>query len=79
MFLFILVLKPNPSNWLGENGKGVIIGPEEENLKKEKFELNKFNLLASDRIALNRTLQDVRLKGLELISFTKIQKFFIEL
>ncbi|CAG2115095.1 unnamed protein product, partial [Medioppia subpectinata] len=53
----------NPSHWLGENGKAVIIGKEEEDLKNEKFNLNKFNLLASDRIALNRSLPDVRMDG----------------
>lgn len=53
--------KKNPQTWPGENGKGVDIPPEEEALKKEKFKLNQFNLLASERIALNRSLPDVRL------------------
>lgn len=51
----------NPPSWPGEVGKAVIIGKEEEQLKNEKFKLNQFNLLASDRIALNRSLADVRL------------------
>lgn len=58
-----LVLKSNPSSWPGENGKGVIIGKDEEDLKNEKFKLNQFNLLASDRISLNRSLPDVRMEG----------------
>ena len=54
-------LDNNPPNWLGEMGKAVVIGKEEEELKNEEFKLNQFNLLASDRIALNRSLADVRL------------------
>ncbi|OTF78294.1 hypothetical protein BLA29_005986 [Euroglyphus maynei] len=54
-------IKTNPSSWPGENGKGVEIPKEEEAEKNEKFKLNQFNILASDRIALNRTISDVRL------------------
>lgn len=56
-----VVLKSNPSSWPGENGKGVLIPKEDEALKNEKFKLNQFNLLASDKIALNRSLPDVRM------------------
>ncbi|KAK8765461.1 LOW QUALITY PROTEIN: polypeptide N-acetylgalactosaminyltransferase 13-like [Amblyomma americanum] len=55
-------LAENPADWPGERGRGVEIGADEEALKKEKFKLNQFNLLASDRIALNRSLPDVRLE-----------------
>jgi len=56
-----VVFHNNPSSWPGENGKGVVIPKEEEALKNEKFKLNQFNLLASDKIALNRSLPDVRM------------------
>lgn len=54
---------PNPASWPGEMGKAVVIGKDEEQLKNEEFKLNQFNLLASDRIALNRSLADVRLSS----------------
>lgn len=60
---FFSVVNSNPSHWPGEMGRAVVIPPEEEELRKEKFKLNQFNLLASDRIALNRTLPDVRAEG----------------
>lgn len=64
-FFYFLEYKANPSDWPGEMGKAVIIPKEEESLKNEKFKLNQFNLLASDKIALNRSLLDVRMDGYE--------------
>nr|WBW70139.1 venom protein [Lampona murina] len=61
-----VVVNSNPSHWPGEMGRAVVIPPEEEELRKEKFKLNQFNLLASDRIALNRTLPDVRAEGCKM-------------
>lgn len=44
----------------GENGKPVVI-PQREVLKMhQQFSINRYNLLASDRMPLNRTLPDVR-------------------
>ncbi|KPM06533.1 hypothetical protein QR98_0050100, partial [Sarcoptes scabiei] len=60
-------IKTNPKSWPGENGKGVETSPEEEKEKNEKFKLNQFNLMASDRIALNRTLMDVQKKKVSSI------------
>ena len=45
----------------GEMGKAVQIPSDKEAEKKEKFKINQFNLLASEMISLNRSLQDVRL------------------
>ena len=47
----------------GEMGKAVQIPKEREEEKKEKFKINQFNLLASEMIALNRSLADVRLSA----------------
>ena len=45
----------------GEGGSAVKIPKDKEDEKKEKFKINQFNLLASEMISLNRSLQDVRL------------------
>ncbi|KFM78535.1 Polypeptide N-acetylgalactosaminyltransferase 5, partial [Stegodyphus mimosarum] len=66
-----LEYKTNPSHWLGEMGKAVVISKNEEVLKNEKFKLNQFNLLASDRIALNRSLLDVRMEGCKKKEYPK--------
>ena len=52
----------NPSDWPGENGRPVEMNKEDQVHYKEKFQLNQFNLIASDRIALNRSLPDFRMK-----------------
>lgn len=56
------MLANNPSSWPGENGRGAQMTKAEEAMKAEKFKLNQFNLIASDKIALNRSLPDVRLE-----------------
>ncbi|KAE8581171.1 hypothetical protein XENTR_v10024689 [Xenopus tropicalis] len=47
----------------GELGKAVIIPKDDQEKMKELFKINQFNLMASDLIALNRSLPDVRLEG----------------
>lgn len=44
----------------GEMGRAVKLPAEMKELAKEKFTENQFNLVASDMIALNRSLTDVR-------------------
>lgn len=53
------VVKPGAGSH-GELGKPVKIPDEMQELMKEKFKENQFNLLASDMISLNRSLTDVR-------------------
>uniref|UniRef100_A0A3Q3IAZ9 polypeptide N-acetylgalactosaminyltransferase n=1 Tax=Monopterus albus TaxID=43700 RepID=A0A3Q3IAZ9_MONAL len=52
-----------PRDGPGEGGKPVVIPKESQEKMKEMFKINQFNLMASDMIALNRSLLDVRLEG----------------
>lgn len=44
----------------GEEGSPVVIPSKDLLLMQQLFQINRFNLLASDRMSVNRTLQDVR-------------------
>lgn len=55
----------SPVSSEGENGKPVVIPPREVLKSQLQFQINRYNLLASDRIPLNRTLPDVRKKKLD--------------
>lgn len=46
----------------GSNGKPVVIPPRELLKMQQQFQINRFNLLASDRMPLNRSLLDYRKK-----------------
>jgi len=52
----------NPRPFEGTNGQAVIIASRDLPKMQALFTINKFNLMASDRIPLNRTLPDVRKK-----------------
>ncbi|XP_046435506.1 polypeptide N-acetylgalactosaminyltransferase 1-like isoform X1 [Neodiprion fabricii] len=52
----------NPRPYEGRDGNPVMIPPKDFVLMKQLFQINRFNLLASDRIPLNRSLPDVRKK-----------------
>lgn len=61
-----------PRDGPGEGGKPVVIPKDNQEKMKDMFKINQFNLMASEMIALNRSLPDVRLEGwaafLQLIS-----------
>ncbi|XP_019493444.1 PREDICTED: polypeptide N-acetylgalactosaminyltransferase 1 [Hipposideros armiger] len=67
------VLEPvqKPHEGPGEMGKPVVIPKEDQEKMKEMFKINQFNLMASEMIALNRSLPDVRLEGLVSTCFMK--------
>nr|XP_033322137.1 polypeptide N-acetylgalactosaminyltransferase 1-like isoform X1 [Megalopta genalis]XP_033322138.1 polypeptide N-acetylgalactosaminyltransferase 1-like isoform X2 [Megalopta genalis]XP_033322139.1 polypeptide N-acetylgalactosaminyltransferase 1-like isoform X1 [Megalopta genalis] len=52
---------PRPSE--GKNGSPVLIPAKDFYQMQQLYQINRFNLMASDRIPLNRTLPDVRRKG----------------
>lgn len=50
----------NPSSWPGENGRGVSIPEDLKAESERRYKENQFNIVASDMIALNRSLPDQR-------------------
>jgi polypeptide N-acetylgalactosaminyltransferase len=48
---------------IGEEGKPAFLSVEDNDKKEELYKVNGFNGLLSDRIALNRSLPDIRHKG----------------
>ncbi len=50
----------NPSNWPGENGRPVQIPAHLKAESERRFKENQFNIVASDLIALNRSIPDQR-------------------
>ena len=50
----------NPISWPGENGRGVIIPSDLKEKSEKRFKENQFNIVASDLIALNRSVPDQR-------------------
>jgi len=51
-----------PDPIAGLNGEAVVLPAFEAPKMKKLFQINRFNLLASDKIPINRTLPDVRRK-----------------
>jgi hypothetical protein len=58
------VIKKNPIDWPGEQGKGVVIPANMKQIADKRFKENQFNIVASEIIALDRTIPDGREKEL---------------
>lgn len=54
----------------GEHGASVVIPPEEKDNKEALYRENGFNALASDKIALDRSVKDIRHAGWDYVNFT---------
>ncbi|XP_014475304.1 PREDICTED: polypeptide N-acetylgalactosaminyltransferase 1-like [Dinoponera quadriceps] len=52
----------DPRPFEGKNGEPVVIHPKDFYKMQQFYQINRFNLMASDRIPLNRSLPDVRKK-----------------
>lgn len=50
----------NPVEGAGDMGNPVVIPSKDLLTMQQLFQINRFNLLASDRISFNRSLPDVR-------------------
>ena len=53
-------LGSNPSSWPGEGGRAVVIPSNLKDEAKKRFPENQFNIVASDIMALNRSINDQR-------------------
>ena len=70
------VLEPvqKPHEGPGEMGKPVVIPKEDQEKMKQMFKISQFNLMASEMIALNRSLPDVRFSSvLSLVMSDSLQ------
>ena len=57
----------NPLPFEGKNGEPVVIHPKDFYKMQQLYQINRFNLMASDKIPLNRSLPDVRKKSKSVI------------
>lgn len=60
MMFFECIEATNPPSWHGEGGRAVVIPDNLQAESKKRFAENQFNILASDLIALNRSIKDQR-------------------
>jgi hypothetical protein len=69
----------NPSKWPGEGGRGVVIPNDLKEEAKKRFKENQFNIVASDLIALNRSINDQRSSKFSFVYFFKISFEFFKM
>jgi len=69
----------NPSNWPGEGGRAVVIPNNLKDEAKKRFKENQFNIVASDLIALNRSINDQRSSKFSFVYFFKISFEFFKM
>jgi hypothetical protein len=60
IFYFYVIGATNPPNWHGEAGRAVVIPTELKQEAAKRFTENQFNIIASDLMALNRSIKDQR-------------------
>jgi hypothetical protein len=60
LILFLVIIGTNPSSWPGEGGRAVVIPTHLREEAKKRFKENQFNIVASDLMALNRSINDQR-------------------
>jgi len=68
-FFFYIIGATNPANWPGEGGLGVTIPSELKEESNKRFSENQFNIIASDLMALNRSIRDQRSAKFEIFLF----------
>lgn len=69
----------NPSSWPGEGGRAVVIPSNMRDEAKKRFKENQFNIVASDLIALNRSINDQRSSQFEAFLCLFVNLFFLNL
>ena len=58
-----------PEEGVGEGGKPVYLKPHEQIKAKRLFHINEFNLIVSDKISLDREIEDVRSKACQDLNY----------
>jgi len=65
--LYCIIGATNPTNWPGERGSAVVIPPKLREVAQRRFGENQFNIIASDLMALNRSINDQRSPRLSIL------------